>query len=450
MLQARLAQVARDLDAVQSSLVQERRATSRPNAATRVRPEALLWAPQSVRIPTALFESADINVAVAGVEVGKVFPWLQRRLTRSRTLTFSVYFQEGKAVVVGDVSALTWRGQSVSFEAPPAPDQIANRMALALIRQKLSGDTTSTIGALDLDEFERLIGVVMDAEALNRRARYGRHVHGAFSILLPRVEALLDKVPAWRELGLFAADIAYNGRNTAAALRLYREIAEAAKGDTTLRRLAQRAHVGERLEELRRTADDASPGLERTDTAARTFVEGVARAHRKFALPEPVPAVAVVQPAAGEAVVTTWNGDLQRTEVDPRHLDDPGLAHYVALMGHFMRQHYASCVGSGGDRPQRDWRTWNDVRMGASAFLLGEELEEGDGTYGRDTRVFAALHRLQRVQREDGATRRLALAILDGYECDWTQGTLTGEVTAIGAELQLFTEAVTRGAFGGP
>ena len=218
LLQARLQQVLGDLERAQNSLRntppgpagQARLEIEKPDSGGPPQPPVpAFWQP--IRLNTTLFSPVDMKVAVGGVEVGSVLPWIQRAIVKRDMLTFTVSYEAGKAVIAGDISALHAGTASVWTETAAAtPTNIADLLAHEIIRRKLATDSNSRIGALDAAEFQTLSNTLLATARLNSRIAQGRIVREDFAQLVPGVEGLVQKVPDWSDLLFLAGTIAEN------------------------------------------------------------------------------------------------------------------------------------------------------------------------------------------------------------------------------------------------
>lgn len=67
----------------------------------------VLGTPKTAVLNAQLFEPTNIDVKVAGVEVGRLLPGVQRWFMADRTLVFSVSWQGTTATIAGNVDALS-------------------------------------------------------------------------------------------------------------------------------------------------------------------------------------------------------------------------------------------------------------------------------------------------------------------------------------------------------
>jgi Papain family cysteine protease len=227
MLQVRLQSLARELRDAQAALTTDVSAS----ALTRKQVVATvgnvrLWT-QAVSLQTGLLQPVDMKLSVAGVDVGGVIPWLQRRLTSRRTLHFTMYLQGDEAQVFGSVSALRLSNEELRLsikdaggKTPPLAT-IVDRLAHEILRRYLAQDTSNKFELLNSDEFFGLAEILVSTAQANRRVILGRPEQSEFARLVPQITALADQVPNWAELGYLAARIADSGQKSEIALIYY-------------------------------------------------------------------------------------------------------------------------------------------------------------------------------------------------------------------------------------
>jgi hypothetical protein len=153
---------------------------------------------------------------------------------------------------------------------------------------------------------------------------------------------------------------------------------------------------------------------------------GAVKAFTDRVLPGEEPPRAVVTPLndAGMGVLAVWNAEAGRYEVDPGASGRPDMPGYVALMGRFMMRHY-HCV-AGDNTSDELVELWNNFRMPIVDYLLDTDPEVD---YAVDPRAEWPLYRaLVGAEETPGASRegvrKVALALLDRFDCDWTMATL--------------------------
>jgi hypothetical protein len=444
MLQARLAAVSHDLEMSQRSLLTKHDA-SRAVAPSQIeRAAALLIAPDSISMPTALLQPVNINVAVGGVEVGGIVAWLQRTLTGPRTLTFVIYRDGNKAVITGDIGALTREpNRSLWIEAPSAPNEVVDRLAYALIQSKISKERTTPVGVLDVNDFQTLVQTISGAARLNRRAQSGIVATPAeFEPLYTAIQPLPAKLPQWHELTYLAAELAYQAHRPEAVAHYQRlrDLPEEKSDDAVSTELRNRAN--ERLAEL--VPQIVAPaGVTEPNQVA--FVAAVKQFADQLKL-EPLPPIVFAEPPGG--IIAMWNEKEERFVVNPREIDrTPGLPEYVALMGPFMSRHFNRCFGGGNT--SGDSGFWNTFRTGLARYLISNEgkidpkkVPYGWQSVGSSEALLLALDKS--VSHADVV--RLAVAMLEEYDCDWSDKSFAAKVTALNQKHGIVPEAALRQA----
>jgi hypothetical protein len=242
ILQARLTRIEQDLAAAQESLKNVPRASvseitsplaqvAPPSAQTSAipifHPSILPIGMSSVHIPTELLQTTNIKLAVGGVDVGGVLPWVQQRIVRPRTLNFSVIYEGETAIIDGNIAAFgKGKGNStLHIETKASTADITSNIAYALIQRKLSEEGNATVEALSLDDFRGLLNIILSTSELNRKGTFGSPpTKDDFAKLLPDAEGLAKKVPQWTELSYLAASISESAGNNEKAITFYEQI----------------------------------------------------------------------------------------------------------------------------------------------------------------------------------------------------------------------------------
>jgi hypothetical protein len=412
----------------------------------------LYSAPATVRLNWPLFAGLDelpaMKIAVAGVEISGVFPWLQRQLTSHRTLVFKVYLEGDTAIISGNIAPLTGRaGASLRIKAPASLAAIADRLAYALVQSILETHPRSKVRDLELEEFEALLTTLSSLASLNRRAQGGRTVESAeFASLLRTIEPLVARLPQWHELTYLAAEIADRAEQDAKALAWYEQLLAPDKPEGPGQPIPMelRTRITARVNALRPAIDTV------VTRRQQAFLSAAKRYAERRHLPEPEPAMAFVTPHT-PGLIAVWNDALQRYEINTERMETPGLPEYVALMGRFMAKHYRRCFGDSRGA-SAIIPLWNEFRIGLTRYVLSLEpdLEEKALPYGatKASPLEAVLRRIE-TELPDGPerVRQLALALLDRFECSWTPQSLPRHVQAINEELQLVPQDVLARAF---
>ena len=230
-LQARLPLLERELDDAQSGL------SAAPTASD---PASVAAARQSIGLPkiippggltTSLLQPVDLKLSVAGVDVGGLIPWLQRKLTNYRTLYFTISVEDDRAEIYGSLTALGSSNSGLNLTIlgengkPPSLGKIVDLLAHDILRRYyLYKDPNHKLASLTDEEFEDLSNVLVGAELANRRTASGRHNPEDFSKLIPAISGLVNTAPNWPELVYLAAWIADSGEDTRNAIKYYEQV----------------------------------------------------------------------------------------------------------------------------------------------------------------------------------------------------------------------------------
>jgi hypothetical protein len=288
---------------------------------------------------------------------------------------------------------------------------------------------------MQLGDFRTLLETIIELDQVNQRARKGFVVTDELAKLLTTLEAELAEAPAWPEMIYLAGSTAEGVGNVGRAAMHYRRLqtlteAERSGSDVRVVRWA-----AERLAALSTSAvAPRSEAEERFVAAAREFA-------RRMSLPGADPEIAFVKPdAAGLQAV--WNVEARRYEVNPENLATAGLPQYVALMGRFFQLHYDRCWGQGVDGPIE---LWNEFRSSVVEFLIRSHDDFKDvQTYGSSQPLYQALTAISGAAGLE-PTQRLALRLLERYECNWTRADLAPAIARIARDEGLMApEVVTR------
>jgi hypothetical protein len=234
LLQARLAELQRQLKHVQLGLTQPAR---EPPSCARVpgkisseeheedgKPPAPIPTIQlvSARGSTALFEPIDLSVSVGGVDVGSILGWVQRTVISSRVIQFTASFASEEAVVAGDIAPLTGKEETVWLETKQVtPPQIADLLAHKLIAASADDDNIAALSAESFQKLTRSLSVIAE---LNQRAARGASVGKELSRQLPDLMDLVQVAPHWLNLLYFVASVAESAGDNSRALILYERL----------------------------------------------------------------------------------------------------------------------------------------------------------------------------------------------------------------------------------
>lgn len=189
----------------------------------------ILDTPKTAVLNAQLFEATNIDVKVAGVDVGGLLPHIQRWFVADRTLAFSVSWEGKTANVAGNIDALglgTPRPVWMSIENATA-SSIAEAIALALIHRRWARDSVE-FSELEDSEFNKLVITINEVAKINRQViTYNSSRKSDFEKILPTVDPLVDRITGWGELTNFVASIAEAAGKYDRALALYRQMRNA-------------------------------------------------------------------------------------------------------------------------------------------------------------------------------------------------------------------------------
>jgi thermolysin metallopeptidase-like protein len=217
----------------------------------------ILGTPKIAVVNAQLFEPTNIDVKVAGVDVGGLLPSLQRWFVNDRTLTFSVLWEGNSAIVAGNIDALgLGKTKPLSMLIQnPTMNSIADAVALALIHRQWSKDS-SEFGELEDDEFNKLVASINEIAKVNRRViTYHIAAKADFERILTTVSPVAERISGWSELTYFAASIAESAENYGSALTFYRRMKDLKKPPLSAELLAAKIAMLETLR-TRATGDN--------------------------------------------------------------------------------------------------------------------------------------------------------------------------------------------------
>jgi C1A family cysteine protease len=229
MLQARLQALARELQDAQNGL------TTSPSPSTLTGGKffgplrGVQFFDPRIGLQTTLLQPIDLELSVAGVDVGGLIPWLQRGFTNRRTLHFTIYKEGNDALIFGSLSALGISDEGLRLvvkgadEKVPSLAVIVDQLAHEMLRRYLAQSNKNKLELLDPPEFFSLADVIVNAAQANRRIIGGRAATSDFAALIPDITALADKVPNWPELCYLAAWISDSANDSDHALKYYHQ-----------------------------------------------------------------------------------------------------------------------------------------------------------------------------------------------------------------------------------
>ena len=246
-----------ELQQSQASLKREKQQDVLPDRqeaeASRGVTAGILGTPKIAVLNTQLFEPANINVKVGGVDVGGWLPSLQRWFVQDRILTFAVAWQGKTALVAGNIDALgLGRLKPLWIAIENATENsIADAVALALIHRRYAKDSPE-FGELQDDEFASLVNSIGEIARINRRVlTYKVAAKSDFARIFVVVNPLADRIAGWNELSYFAASIAESAENFERALFLYRRVRSARELKLNRTAIEEKIAALERLAPIR-------------------------------------------------------------------------------------------------------------------------------------------------------------------------------------------------------
>ena len=398
MLQARLRLVQQELVAFQESGTTVSIASPLPSRGTPIAGVLPLWAPRSVDIPLTLLEPIDINVAVGGVDVGGVLPWLQRRLVRTRTLSFTVSYEGDKAMITANLDAIGGsKARSLWIVSSTSPAEITTNIAYALLQRKLSEDPATRVEALSLEEFRVLLRSLSQIAELNRRAARAFSTKTEFASLFPSLEELALKASSWYELSYLSANVAESAEKIERALFFYRQCQQLVARDTPDGRRIDstiKKKVEQKIHEL--SAQGAPAHQTTREAAAQKIADDAAYAveflNKLFGFDVPVPPVKLLDDDFKNAY---WDGTYLNSPPQIQHLPDvtynSAARPFVerAAKGKLIFQGESGAIAesyadiltslvkqarSGQTAREADWL----IAPGALAWLKGEEIANSE------------------------------------------------------------------------
>ena len=317
-----------------------------------------------------------------------------------------------KAIVSCDVRPLTNLGDGsrwLEVEPPATPAKIAAKIAYAVIHSKLAADEKNKVGMLELEEFRTLVTTIVTVTRLYRAAKREPDVkHEGFDHLLGPIERLVTKVPQWYELTLLAAEIADRAGRKDKALQLYRQVKRLADDpDTVEAQPKLRVRVDQRIAALE---PQAAPIVDQREQA---FVAASRQYAQQLGLPGPDPMIVFNTPKT--PVLSIWNDAEERYEVNSQEIDRPGLPELVALDGRFMAKHFRRCGGA-------NYTFWNSFRYGVTNYILSTTRVPFPAGDYQDQMIVTVLRQMEaELPDKRESVLPLALALLDRYDCDWTE-----------------------------
>jgi hypothetical protein len=434
MMAAKLASIQADLKAAREQpATQANPGLAGPLGATA------LFVSRPVDIPTDIFAPVDIEATVGGVEVGGLFSFFQRRMAERHAIRFTTYERGDQAIVTANLERFAPGIGLVWIESARRADEIATNAAFALIHARLTERQPGRMRDLELQDFRQLLETIIAIDRVNQRARKGFVVTDQLAGLLTAIEAQLKETPAWPEMIYLAASTAEGVGNLGKATLHYRRLQGLTEDEKAGADLRVVQWAGQRLAAL--GASGATPLSE----AEERFVAAASEFARRMSLPGEDPEI-VFATRNVPGIQAEWNVEKRRYQVNPANIATAGLPQYVALMGRFLQMHYDRCFGSG--TAGRPFELWNEFRSSVVGFLIHshDDFRNVEVVTQIAQRNFPLFQALSDIARSAGneQTQRLALRLLERYECDWTRADLAPAMARIAeAEGLMQPEVIT-------
>lgn len=189
----------------------------------------------------------------------------------------------------------------------------------------------------------------------------------------------------------------------------------------------------------------------------QTFVQHASDYARRLGLQSSDPAIFFVPPDQNGGSIAMWNTQKQQYEVNFEAVKSRGLAEYVALEGRFMAKNYARCVASDpatgkGINPSTDMVFWQNFRRGPVDYIISTEQKlSGEGNFRPTQQGMRTYQLLKRMESLLGGNsqpvRKLSLALLDEYRCNWSERNFLQNALDINRKLGIMSESVIVEAF---
>lgn len=228
LLQARIKSIEAQLSAANEILVPMER--EEKTVGTRDLNRYSLSPIDTLRLPTAILTTPDVNLKVSGVEVGGWVAWLRAHIAHEPTLAYTIFFggDDAASYGVGDVHVLnTGQGGVVTTKAKSKASisDILQDLAYATIQARLSQQQGNRVAALSLDEFKVLVDGLLSLSQLSGRSSRGMTVTSdEYKQTESTLQLLSDKAGRWPELDLMLALVSERAENYEQAAKLYRTV----------------------------------------------------------------------------------------------------------------------------------------------------------------------------------------------------------------------------------
>lgn len=447
MLQARLNQVQLDLVGSQKGLLPVPAVDNPLSNDPRVLavPDPIIRSNENTNFE--ILNTPKLNVTVGGVEVGGFFPWLQSLIVKERTLHLSVYREGERAVIAGDLSPFLGEDNGALWIETPkgTPDEIANSLAYELIHRKLSKGSTDKIRALNSGEFRSLLGILSELAELNQKVVLGRMVTDSYADIFIRLEKIALRVPQWSELIRLTAMVAERAENNERAIFYYKQLQELVKNSKSTPTANDEQQIGIKIQTL--SGKTASAPIQNE----QAFLEAVKRYASHLGLPaQEEPKISFVKPKVPQ-VFGLWNEKDKQYEVNPEKISTLGLPERTTLEARFLAKNFDRCFGGGAQTPNETISFWNDFRHSLTDYILSTEPGGSRmiANFGRSTQwsLLEVLRQMEKnLQGNSKPVREMALALLDRYECDWTEANFLEKALVVNQKLKIMEDRIIQDA----
>jgi hypothetical protein len=139
-----------------------------------------------------------------------------------------------------------------------------------------------------------------------------------------------------------------------------------------------------------------------------------------------------------EKMVQAWyNEKTEEYEVNPEHIQAPGLAKYAAVMGHFLAKNFKKCSQLAG----HDIMYWQDFRYSVASYVI-----EDESVIGLTDKVLKSLKAIESKTGSRDQVRKLAVRLLESYQCDWNHRNSHTNIMKTNADQQLIAPDLVKAA----
>lgn len=400
-----------------------------------------LFVQRPVHIPTSLVEPVEIQATVAGVELGGVFALFNRFTQSGRGIRFTIYQHGERAAISGDLSNFSEKTRYLWIQSSLNPDEIATRIAYALVWLKLQESGSGRATGMDLEDFQALLEIIAQVDKLNKLAASGYVVEKDFLQLLPKVEDQARESPTWPEMLYLAGSIADGAANQEKASSYYKALLSI---DVATRKDANKEIFAMARKRVKQFNPSGIASAQSSDEQL-AFILAASEFARRMSLAGADPKI-VFKPLEPKEIQAIWNTDSEQYEVNTVARQIDGLPQYVALSGRFLQHNFDRCFTDKEQEKQPTVEFWNAFRFSVVDFLIQSEPSfENVRTVSQSFPLFKALKRIEELGGRPGA-QRLALDLLERFECDWSMKSLPDIMLRINRERGLMNEAIIRKA----